>query len=98
MRPTNELHKSKSVFLILALTLRGCDELMCMDITSCQSVQSVKYLTPIELRATSHCPGAIEAGCKYLHDQVLFVQSVQLLYNRFNIATKRAHQVYCHSE
>jgi hypothetical protein len=28
-----------------------------MDQTACQSIEAVKYMVPIELNPTSHCPG-----------------------------------------
>jgi hypothetical protein len=41
-----------------------------MDMTACQSIEAVKYMVPIELNPTSHCPGAVEAACKLLNNKV----------------------------
>ena len=44
--------------------------MQCLDNTLCVNTEAVKYMVPIELLPTSHCPGAIEAACKLMHDQV----------------------------
>ena len=44
--------------------------MQCLDNTNCAATEAVKYMVPIELLPTSHCPGAIEAACKLMHDQV----------------------------
>jgi len=48
----------------------ACNEMQCMDQTACQSIAAVKYMVPIELNPTSHCPGALEAACKLMHDEM----------------------------
>jgi hypothetical protein len=52
--------------------LRGCNEMMCMDNSDCQSVETVKYMAPLQMLSTSHCPRAIEAACTLLHHKVYF--------------------------
>jgi hypothetical protein len=48
----------------------ACNEMQCLDNTNCAVTEAVKYMVPIELLPTSHCPGAIEAACKLMHDQM----------------------------
>ena len=53
-----------------SVLIRGCNEMQCMDMTACKSAAAIQNMVPIELNPTSHCPGAIEASCKLMHDYV----------------------------